>query len=182
MKKTILYSMFFGLLIINVNAQTSEKDNAMIDSFIKTKITIEKEKIESDTLARVFNGVFYRIGAGYAFSENNGGTCSNDIFVLDKGVLRVLENSMDSIKTLVSLVREGFYLKSPTDAKIFEVALGKIYPEEKSKQEYKENLKVNNKWYFLRDKFFDSKSGYIVSLDKNSKIINISYSLEAIQK
>ncbi|MDQ1296120.1 MAG: hypothetical protein QG611_98, partial [Bacteroidota bacterium] len=82
----------------------------------------------------------------------------------------------------VSLVRTDFYLKSETDAKIFETALDKIYPISDMNKEYKEHLKIDDKWYFIRDKFFDSKSGYIITLDQNSRILNISQSLEAISK
>ena len=50
------------------------------------------------------------------------------------------------------------------------------------KRKEKEHLKKDNKWYFIRDTFFDSKSGYIVSVDPNGKILNIAHELEAIKK
>ena len=88
----------------------------------------------------------------------------------------------DSLSTLLSLVRKDFYLKTEADAKIFETSFDKLYPISWTKAEEKEHLKINNKWYFIRAKFFDSKSGYIVTLDKNSNISDISYNMEAIKK
>jgi hypothetical protein len=174
--------MIFSILIIKINAQEiSEKDNSLLDNFIKSKITIIKEKIVSDTLARVFAGTFYKVDAGFKFTDDMT-YCSGDLFVIKDGALFVLEGRMDSMLTLVSLVRTDFYLKSETDAKIFETALDKIYPISDLNKEYKEHLKIDDKWYFIRDKFFDSKSGYIITLDQNSKILNISQSLEAISK
>jgi hypothetical protein len=84
--------------------------------------------------------------------------------------------------TVVSLVRKEFYLKTETDAKNFEMALDKLYPMSDMNEKYKEHMKIGNRWFFIRDKFFDSKSGFIVTVDQNMRIGNIGYSLEAIKK
>ena len=182
MKKAILYIMALSSLFLKVNAQEiSEKDNSLIDDLIKSKIFIQKEKIVSDTLAKVFNGTFFKVDAGFSFSDESG-YCSGDLFIIKDGECAPLGGRSDSMHILVSLVRPDFYIKSEVDARIFETALDKIYPIGMMGGEYKEHLKINTKWYFIRDKFFDSKSGYIVTLDKNSKISNIGYSMEAIKK
>jgi hypothetical protein len=182
MKKSIIYIMIFSFLILKINAQEiSEKENSLLDNFIKSKISIKKEKIVSDTLEKVFTGTFYKIDAGFSFGEG-GSMCSGTLFVIKEGILIEFESRTDSMSTLLSLIRKDFYLKSEADVKIFETSLDKIYPMSWTNEEYKEHLKINNKWYFVRGKFFDSKSGYIITLDKNSKISNIAYSMEAIKK
>ena len=108
--------------------------------------------------------------------------CSGDLFSILDGKLFVLGGKSDSMKTVVSLIRKDFFLKNVTDAKNFEMALDKLFPMSSMNENYKEHMKIGNKWFFIRDKFFDSKSGFIVTLDQNSRIQNIGYSLEAIKK
>jgi hypothetical protein len=167
--------------MMNINAQEiSEKDNSLVDNFIKSKISIVKVKLGSDTLSRVFSGTFYKVDAGFAFTEDMTSS-SSELFAVRDGIISVIQKTED-MSPLVSLVREGFFLKSEADAKIFEMALDKIYPVSELHEKDKEHLKIGNKWYFLRDTFFDSKSGFTVTTGPDSKILNISYSLEAIKK
>jgi hypothetical protein len=173
--------LFFLFCILNINAQEiSAKDNALLDDFIKSKISVVKEKIVSDTLAMVFAGTFYKIDAGFAFTENMSSS-SSELFAVKDGNIYVIEK-IEDMSPLVSLVKSGFYLKSEADARIFEAAIDKIYPVSDLHLKDKEHLKVGNKWYFIRDTFFDSKSGFTVTLDQNSKIVSIAYNLEAIKK
>ncbi len=182
MKKNICFTAFFCFLLMNISAQgISEKDNSMLDNFIKSKVSIVKVRIGSDTLAKVFNGTFYKVDAGFAFSDEMS-YCSGDLFVIKDGELLVLGGKSDSMKIVVSLLRKDFFMKSEADAKFFEMALDMIYPMSDMNKEYKGHMKIGSKWYFIRDKFFDSKSGFIVTLDQNSRIRNIGYSLEAIKK
>jgi hypothetical protein len=174
--------MILNFLGINIIAQEiPEKDNSLLDNFIKSKVSILKESIVSDTLAKVFTGTFYKVEAGFSFTDETSSS-SNEIFNIKDGAILVIESRPDSMSALLSLVRKDFYLKTAANAKVFETCLDKIYPMSDMHMEYKEHLKIANKWYFIRDKFFDSKSGYIVTLDQNSKITKISYSMEAIQK
>jgi len=182
MKKSICLIMTLSFLSINIIAQEiPEKDNSLLDNFIKSKISIDKTQIVSDTLAKVFNGTFYKVEAGFSFTDETS-SYTNYIFNIKDGAIFLIESRPDSMNTLLSLVRKDFYLKTAINAKVFETCLDKIYPMNDMHMEYKEHLKIANKWYFIRDKFFDSKSGYIVTLDQNSKITKISYSMEAIQK
>jgi hypothetical protein len=83
---------------------------------------------------------------------------------------------------LLPAIRSDFSLKDESDAKVFETALDKIKPPDWSNKKYKEHLKIDNKWYFVRGKFFDSKSAYIVTIDQSGKITKIDYNDEAIKK
>jgi hypothetical protein len=167
---------------MKINAQnTSEKDNSLIDNFMKSKVSINKEKLVSDTLAKVFDGTFYKVDAGFAVSDAMT-SCSGGVFNVKNGAISVLDSRNDSMLVLLSLIRKDFYLKTPADGKFFEACLDKFYPVSDLHIKDKERLKIGNKWYFIRDKFFDSKSGYIVTLDQNFRIVNIANELEAIKK
>jgi hypothetical protein len=184
MKKSISVIIILSFMSIKLIGQDiPEKDNLLLDNFIKSRVSIAKERIDPDTLAKVFYGTFYKVNAGYAFIDPDQMTSSsNDIFNINDGHLIVLESRTDSMLTLLSLVRKDFYLKTPINAKVFETCLDKIYPMSDMDIKNKAHMKIGNKWYFVRGTFFDSKSGYIVTLDQNSRITNISYSLEAIKK
>ena len=184
MQKSICFIIILSFLSINlIGQEISEKDNSLLDTFIKSRVSIEKERLVPDTLAMVFYGTFYKINAGFAFIDpDQMGSSTNDIFNIKDGKILVMENQSDSLLPLLSLVRKDFYLKTAINAKVFEVCLDKIYPMGDMDRQYKAHLKIGNKWYFIRGTFFDSKSGYIVTLDQNSKITNISYSMEAIKK
>ena len=181
MKKSICFIIILSFLSINLIGQgTPEKDNLLLDTFFKSKVSIEKERLVPDTLAKVFYGTFYKVEAGFSFPGESSYT--NYMFNIKDGALLLIQNRNDSITSLLSLVRNDFYLKTAINAKVFESCLDKIYPMSDTDMHLKQHLKIANKWYFIRGTFFDSKSGYIVTLDQNSKIKNISYSMEAIKK
>jgi hypothetical protein len=183
MKNRICFIMLLSLLIPAIKAQEiSEKDNSLLDNFIKSRVIINKKMMVSDTLSKVFSATFYRIDAGFAFLEDESSSCSGDLFVIREGEPLALGSRTDSMPTLLSLVRKDFFLKGETEAKIFEKALDALFPLSEFREKYREHFKRGNVWYFIRDQFFDSKSGYMITVDQKSNIVNISYSMEAIKK
>lgn len=169
--------MILSFSILKTAAQElSDSENSLIDNYLKSNIASEKEKIVSDTLEKVISGPVFKIKGG--FSEENGTSyCVEYRFIIKEGNL--ISFSTDNF---LSVLRSDFSIKSAADAKIFETALDKLYPISWSNEDKKEKLKIDNKWYFVRGTFFDSKSAYIVTLDPNGKITEISYSMEAIKK
>jgi hypothetical protein len=182
MKKYYLFIALVFCLLVNASGQNiNSNENAVLDKLIQSRLRIEKEKIISDSLAKVFNGTFFRVRFG-SFSADGGEWCGNSIVVLLGGKLIEFESRTDSILPLLSLVKKEFSLKTQTDAKVVESALAKIYPPSEFSDEKPEIIHNGNNWYFIRGKFFDSKSGYIVSVDQNLRISNIAYSMEALKK
>lgn len=182
MKKTLLFIAIMGCVVLNLKGQgSSGKDDSTVDNYLKTRIIIEKEKIVSDTLSKVFNGTFYNCKTGFSSSE--GVTwCSGSLIVMYAGKLIEFDSRTDSILPLLSLVRKEFIVKGVNEAKIIETCLRLLYPPSEFSDFIPERIKSGNNWYFTRGTFFDFKSGYIVSLDKNLRISNIAYSMEAIKK
>jgi hypothetical protein len=180
MKKSIFCLIIFTFSFLKINAQEiSEKENSLLDSFINSKVSTSKEKIVSDTLEKVFNGTFFNVHVGFSFGDAGSQLF---LFVIRDGKGIEYVSSSDSLNTLLSLVKKDFFLRNNADAKIFETCLDKLFPISWTSAGDKEHLKIDGKWYFVRGKFFDSKSGYIVTLDNNSKISDIAYSMEAIKK
>jgi hypothetical protein len=177
MKNSIIVLAIFCFSILRTTAQElTEKENALLDDYVKSKVATEKEKIVSDTLEKVFSGVVYKVKGGY--SEDNGiSYCTESLFIIKGNDLIAF-----SSHNLLSAVRSDFTIKNETDAKIFETALDKIDPIKWGNEELKEHLKKDNKWYFVRAKFFESKSAYIVTIGKDGKISDIGYEMEAIKK
>lgn len=183
MKRAMLFVLILSCFLLDSIGQVSSgKDDLMVDNYLKSRIIVEKEKILSDTLGKVFNGTFYSCKTGFSSAEGDT-WCSGSIIVMNAGKLIEFDSRTDSILPLLALVRKDFIVKGVNEAIIIETALEKLYPLSSfSGNEDKERLKIGNNWYFIRGKFFDSKSGYIVTLDKNLRISNIAYSMEAIKK
>jgi hypothetical protein len=182
MKKAALFIVSIIIFVLTSEGQGSQGNaDLMVDNFLKAGIRIEKEKIVSDTLSKVFNGTFYKCKTGFS-SSGGDEWCTTSLIVINAGKLVEFDNRTDSILPLLSLVKKEFIVKGVNEAKIIETCLKLIYPPSEFSDETHERIKIGNNWYFTRGKFFDSKSGYIVSLDKSLRISNIAYSLEAIKK
>ena len=181
MKSSIISIVLMWLVILTVNAQaTDEKENSILDDLFRSHLVVNKEKIVSDTLDKVFDCSFYKVDAGFDFE--GGGLCTNNLFIIKDGKLLNYDNRLDSLFNLLSVLRSDFRLKNEADVKIFETSLDKLFPISWPNDEKREHINKGNKWYFIRGDFFDSKSGYIVTLDPSMKITNIAYDMEAIKK
>jgi hypothetical protein len=185
MKKTLFNLVLCSIPFLGAGGQAiPENDNRLMDSFINSKTTIEKVKMESDTLKKVFRGSFYEITPFFEHI-NGSSSCGSYKIVINNGVSNEIEATDETkpMSILFSLLQPGFTIRNETDAKIFEVALDHLYPLSWSdKAEDKKHQKINNKWLFLRGDFFESKKGFVVTLDQSSKITSIDFDLEAVKK
>lgn len=185
MKKAIVSIIICGIAFAVAGGQTiPENDAAMIDELINSTITIKKVAIESEALAKVFSGTFYRVTPTYNI---NGGiaSCEEYFMVVHSGKVTELESISETITLdfLFSLLKKDFTIKDENDAIIFESALDAIYPVDWTVDaEDKKHLQQDGKWLFLRGDFFGSKKGFVISLDQNSGISQIDYDLEAIKQ
>jgi hypothetical protein len=176
--------MILSFSLLKINAQgIPENDNLLIDKDVSTKIIVEKTKIPADTMGKVFTGTFYKVDI--TVNVDNGSSSDHYYYVVKDGKLTELENNNENreMKTLFSLLRNDFYLKSDGDVKVFETCLDKLYPLDWSdKPETRQHIKTGNKWYFVRGKFFDSKKAFVITLDQNSRITQIDFNLDAVKK
>jgi hypothetical protein len=180
MKKLLLFTVIMAILSNSLSGQGNE--NSIVDNYVKSRLIIKKDKIVSDTLAKVFAGTFYRVNIGFNGGEGES-TCSQSIIIIKDGKLIELDNRLDSMKPLLVVVRKDFLLRSDADGKVFETSLKKLFPiSEFTEPKDIFRSRNGNTWYFIRGTFMDSKSGYIIKTDKNFRITNIAYEMEAIKK
>jgi hypothetical protein len=177
MKKIYLLTIILSLYYNNITAQgLSQKDNASIDDLFRLNLVINKEKIVSDTLALVFKGTFYMVDPKIMLEDDEDSfSCRNMINITDEVSFVRFDTS------LLVLVQDNFFLKNENDVIIFETAIDKLDPiNDPEDLEFKEHLKSGDSWYFIRGKFFDSKKGFKVTVDKNARITAITYDLKAL--
>lgn len=67
-------------------------------------------------------------------------------------------------------------INTDEDAQLLEGLLDEVNPAKD--EEIKTFYKKGNAWFFVRDTFFDDKSGYAVEVDTNGKIVAINYNLK----
>ena len=184
MKKAIVSLMICGIAFVSVSGQTiPEKDAVMIDELINSTITIKKVTIESEALAKVFNGTFYKATPTY---NHRGGiaSCEEYGMVVYNEKVTELEDVSETktLDFLFSLLKKDLTIRNESEAKIFESALDAIYPVDWTVDaEDKKLLQQDGKWLFLRGSFFESKKGFVVTLDQNFRISRIDFDLEAVK-
>ena len=178
MKKILIITIVISLFCNYLTAQgVSQKDNASLDNLFRSNLVINKERITSDTIAMVFKGTFYMVDPKIKLADTNDVySCRQMINITDAVIYDMLDTG------LFLLVKDNFYLKTEKDVLIFEVALDKLYPiTDPEDLEFKKHLKTGSDWFFIRGDFFDSKSGFRVTIDKNGKITGIVYDIELIK-
>jgi hypothetical protein len=155
----------------------SQKDIASIDNLFLPNLVIKKEKFVSDTLALVFKGTFYMVSPEFLIGDEKDTYSCRNIVNITEGVI------FDRIDTGLSLlVKDNFYLKTEKDVLLLEGALDKLYPiTDPEDLEFKSHIKSGNNWLFITGKFFDSKKGNKVTIDKNGRITMIKYDLNLIE-
>lgn len=168
------------LSILRANAQEIPENAAFqMDQFIQSKTSVEKTRIDSDTLEKIFDASFYEVTPVH--HQGNGSvSCGGYIVVMKDGELHELE-TLDENKPLpflFSLLKKGVTIKNEREARCFESALDCICPV--FWEEEKEHRKIDEKWIFVRSESFGYKEGFVVTLDQNSAIVQIEYNLEAI--
>jgi hypothetical protein len=177
MKKIIIIIAVLGFTVLNsVAQQLTPAENALLDNYLKSIVTSEREKIVSDTLAKVFPGTILKMKSGFSASDGIS-WCTETGFLIKNG--KLLEFSRDS---LMLILKSGFSIKSEADAKIFETALDKIYPVSWTDLDMKKHFKKANKWYFSRGDFFDFYSGFEATTDATGKITAVRYDMKVVAK
>jgi|WetSurMetagenome_2_1015567.scaffolds.fasta_scaffold71223_2 hypothetical protein len=176
MKKTLIFAIAFILSLPSLNAQLiSQKDNASIENLFLSNLVINKEKIESDTLAMVFKGTFYMVNPEIKLEDEEGIYSCRSLLNVNGGV--ITEVGYDG---LIPLLKENFILKTSNDSYVFETAIDKLFPvtDPEDLAAHEKFKYGENTWYFIRALFFDNKSGLKVTVDQNSRITAIDYNME----
>lgn len=161
------------------NSATSKDENAMIDNHFLSRFVIDKKQIDSEDVSKVFTGSFFEAKAG--FSDGNGTSyCRDKLVNINNGKAVFFDREGENI---MPFIKPEFSLATEADAQSFNNALKKIVSTRSGMIE-STFRKKNNKWYFIRDEYWDSekgadvKGGFVITIDQKSKITNIAYESE----
>lgn len=175
---TCRISVLLFLFLLTSSRMNAQNETAIIDKFYESNFRIEKEPLVSDALKKALSGTYYRVNAGWTYMEGEFTEyCSVTTAVVNNGKAEILDLSG---KNLLPLVRKDFALKTEEDAKALEAAIDLIFPLIMD-EGVKAHNKTGNKWFFVRSKYFEDKTAYVVTIDANSKITGIIYDEHAIK-
>ncbi len=163
------FLMGFVLLIstvVNASPKISDADNKKLDQLIDSSTRYECDAIKSKEVSAVLNGFFVKA----KIIKVKDDSYSERILVKTaNGDFAVMKNE----GKLKNYIQKSFRIKSKNDAKKFEKALDKIFPVFNLN---KKILKKNGQWLFVRGRSFGKKTGVIVDVDGNGKIVSIKNS------
>jgi len=161
------------------NSATSKDENSMIDNLFLSRFVIDSKLIRSEDVSKVFTGSFVEAKAG--FSDGNGTSyCKDKLVNINNGKAVLFDREGEN---LMPFIKPEFFLATEADAQSFNNALKEIVSTRSGMIE-SVFRKKNNKWYFIRDEYWDSekgtdvKGGFVITVDQKSKITNIAYESE----
>jgi hypothetical protein len=157
----------------------AQKIQEIIDGKIGYKESTEE--ITNETLKAVSDAAFYRFSFSLEeeITDEDGTYTSSTNQVFDaidfKGNMQLFYDFTGVLESPVFLesLKPSFVLKEEADAMVFEAMLDDFTNYMRSQ---KMLFLRGDTWYFVRDESFSEKEGFIVKIDPDGKIINISYS------
>ena len=179
--KNLIGSVILFMFIFKLSAQTVDPaSQKLIESFVKSNIDIQLEEIDQTAVSKVFSGIFFKILVGFIEPGSGASSCGSNNYINVNGSLAAMIEPihMDlDCPVLFSLIKTDFLLKDENTAKLFEAALNVLYPVEKSEITNVKHLRKGSQWIFLRGKFFDDYTAFIVTTGTNGKVTNIELKL-----
>ena len=150
----------------------SAGDMAGIKAMLSSDISFEKQKIQSDALAQVFDAKFYSI----VFTEQETAESSRSqtfIAYAANDTYTELKEKED----LIFFIKKDFVLNE-VNALIFQEALDVLYPPDFFDKKKKTNYKKGNQWIFVRSESFGEKKGFVLFMNGSGKIIGLKADME----
>lgn len=171
-------ALFF---IVNLFAQTiAPESHKLIEAFVKSNIDIKLEPVDQTAVTKVFSGTFYKINIGFIETGSGANSCGSDNYINVNGsAVNMIEPiHMDlECPVLMSMIKKDFLLKDENAAKLFEAALNVLYPVDGDEIQYVRHLHKDSQWIFLRGKFFDDFTAFIVTTNSNGVVTNVELEL-----
>jgi hypothetical protein len=73
----------------------------------------------------------------------------------------------------MSLIKKDFLIKDENTAKLFEASLNVLYPVDEKEIPNVRHLHKGSQWIFLRGKFFDDYTAFIVTVGTNGAVTKV---------
>lgn len=180
MKNTIL-SLIAFLFTACLSAQTIDSQSQkLIEAFVKSNIDIKTEPIDQAAVSKVFTGIFYKLKVGFIETGVGAAPCgSNNYININGTTIKMTEGIFMDLEcqVLMSLIKKNFLLKDENAAKLFEASLNVIYPVDEKEVPNIKHLKKGSQWIFLRGKFFDDYTAFIVTTGTTGIVTKIDLKL-----
>ena len=174
-------SLIALMFIVNIFAQTIAPDGQiLIESFVKNNIDFQLANVDQAAVSKVFSGTFFKINIGFIEPGSGVSTCGSDNYINVNGseVNMIEPVHMDlECPVLMSLIRKDFLIKDENAAKLFESALNVLYPIEEDEIQNVKHLHRDSQWIFLRGKFFDDFTAFIVTTGPNGAVTKVELEL-----
>jgi hypothetical protein len=178
--KNLLLFLVALLIPLSLTAQTVDSQSQkLIDEFVKSNIDLQITPVDPVAVSKVFDGTFFKLGVGF-IEAAGASSCGDDNYVnINGNTVKMAEGvHMDlECPILLSMIKKGFLLKDEAGAKLFEAALNVLYPLDEDKRASIRHMKKDTQWIFIRDKFFDNYTAFIVSVGPNGAISKIELKL-----
>ena len=175
--KKLISSLTSFMIIVNLFAQTiAPESQKLIESFVKSNIEIKLVSVDQITVSKVFSGTFFKLNVGFIETGSGANTCGSDNFVNVNGsAVNMIEPiHMDlECPVLMSIIKKDFLLKDENAAILFEAALNVLYPVAEEEIQNVKHLHKDSQWIFLRGKFFDDYTAFIVTTGSNGVVTKV---------
>jgi hypothetical protein len=175
--KYIVFTSALLLLAVSLKAQIFDSNShKLIESFVKSNIDIQMEPVDPAIVARVFTGKFVKINVGFVESGAGSSSCGDENYInLNETNVKMIEAIHTDVECpiLMSLIKKDFLLKDENAAKLFEASLNVLYPVSKNEVQNVRHLKKGSQWIFLRGKFFDDYTAFVVTTGPDGRISGI---------
>jgi len=152
----------------------------LIEAFVKSNIDIQTEPVDPATVSKVFTGIFYKINVGFIETGVGSSSCGDENYInLNGSTVKMTEGiHMDlELPVFQSMLKKEFLLKDENAAKLFEAALNVLYPVDEEEKVNIRHMKKGTQWIFLRKKFFDDFTAFIVTVGTNGAVTKIEVKL-----
>jgi hypothetical protein len=179
--KKLISSLTSFMFIVNLFAQTNAPESQkLIESFVKSNIDIQFEEIDQITVSKVFLGTFFKINVGFIETGSGAASCGSDNYInVNSSAVNMIEPIHTDLEcpVLMSIIKNDFLLKDENAAKLFEAALNVLYPVDEDEIQNVKHLHKDSQWIFLRGKFFDDFTAFIVTTGSNGGVTNVKLKL-----
>jgi hypothetical protein len=179
--KNLFLSLIVFLFSVCLSAQTIDSQSQkLIEAFVKSNIEIQTEAIDQAAVSKVFTGIFYKIKVGFIETGVGASSCgSNNYINIKESTIKMIEGIFMDLEfpVLLSMIKKDFLLKDENAAKLFEASLNVLYPVDEKEVPNIKHLKKGSQWIFLRGKFFDDYTAFIVTTGTNGIVTKIEVKL-----
>jgi hypothetical protein len=179
--KNLLFTIIALMVTLSLASQGVDANSKkLIDTYVKNNTQAELSTINQAAVSKVFTGTFFKGLVGFNETGSGLSNCGSDVYFNINGTTVTMVETIHTdleCPVLMSLIKKEFLLKDENGAKLFEAALNSIYPVDEKENKDIKHLKKGAQWIFVRNKFFDDYTVFILTTGANGAITKIEAKL-----